>query len=169
MTSGVELESDRWKIYEVVLRYCRGIDRGDRELMCSAYHPDGIDHHTGFSGSAADLAVWLEPLWRDYKGSMHFVGNHWAEIVGDRAAVETYGMSVHWGELDDDKRNTTNGFRYIDHMTKRNGRWGILERWAVRDWTRSDAGRYVAKEATGPSGSRDCDDPLWKLRKQLGI
>ena len=109
------------------------------------------------------------PLWRDYQGSTLFIGNHWAEILGDQAVVETYGMSVHWGKLDEDQKNTTNGFRYVDHMTKRDGRWAISERWAVRDWTRSDAGRYVRKEAEGPTGSRTPEDPLWALKKKLGI
>ena len=108
-------DGDRWQIYEAVLRYCRGIDRHDTELMRSAYHPDAIDHHTGFSGKVGDFIDWLDPLWKYYKGSMHFVGNHWAEISGNDAVVETYGMSVHWGELEDDKLNTTNGFRYVDH------------------------------------------------------
>ena len=162
-------DGDRWQIYEAVLRYCRGIDRHDTELMRSAYHPDAIDHHTGFSGKVGDFIDWLDPLWKYYKGSMHFVGNHWAEISGNDAVVETYGMSVHWGELEDDKLNTTNGFRYVDHMTKRDGRWAIQERWAVRDWTRSDAGRYVGKEAQGPSGSRDAEDPLWVLKRRRDI
>src|SRR5208283_1897601 len=41
---------DKQQIYEVALRYCRGLDRMDFELVRSCYHPDGIDHHTGFSG-----------------------------------------------------------------------------------------------------------------------
>ena len=169
MATSTGSDSERWQIYEVVLRYCRGLDRNDKALMRSAYHADGIDHHTGFSGTADEFIEWLTPLWRDYQGSMHFIGNHWAEIVGDEAVVETYGMSVHWGKLDEDGKNTTNGFRYVDHMSKRDGRWAISERWATRDWTRSDAGRYVPKEAEGPTGTRTQEDPLWVLKRKLKI
>ncbi|TDC75380.1 nuclear transport factor 2 family protein, partial [Actinomadura sp. 7K507] len=41
------------------------------------------------------------------------------------------------------------------------------ERWAVREWTRSDAGRLRPKEAAGPSGTRDGDDPLVRLQRKL--
>ncbi|WP_221890845.1 nuclear transport factor 2 family protein [Microbispora sp. KK1-11] len=35
--------SDQQEIHEVVLRYCRGVDRLDMDLVRSAYHPDAID------------------------------------------------------------------------------------------------------------------------------
>ena len=36
---------DRQEIYDCIMRYCRGIDRLDRETLLSAYHPDAIDDH----------------------------------------------------------------------------------------------------------------------------
>jgi hypothetical protein len=53
-------------------------------------------------------------------------------------------------------------------MTKRNGRWAITERWAVREWLRSDAGRYRDRGNGTPAGRGD-DDQLWKLQRKLGI
>lgn len=161
---------DRRAIEEVVLRYCRGIDRLDVPAILSAYHDDGIDHHTGYSGPAADFVAWAVPLLAQFGGTMHMIGNHLAEIKGDAAVVETYGSAIHWGDPPDDpRRNFTTGFRYIDHMEKRLGRWAIVERWAVREWTRSDAGRYMPKEADGPSARKDGDDPLCLLQRKLGI
>lgn len=170
MSGGGELGRDRQDIYEVVMRYCRGIDRLDMDLVRSAYHSDGIDNHTGFSGPIADFIAWVEQPLRRLSGTMHIIGNHLAEIEGDRAVVESYGTAVHWGEpVDDPRRNFTTGFRYVDHMAKRDGRWGIVERWAVREWTRSDAGRHLSKDGEGPSPARDGDDPLWRLRRSLGF
>ena len=42
-------------IRQAALRYCRGVDRLDAELMRSAYHDDATDDHGVFVGSAADL------------------------------------------------------------------------------------------------------------------
>jgi hypothetical protein len=161
--------SDRHQIHDVVLRYCRGIDRLDFALVRSAYHPDAIDHHTGFSGGVDDYIAWVEPLLRArLGGTMHIVANHLVELLGDTAISETYGTSVHWGEPYDDARvNFTTGVRFVDHMAWRDGRWAIAERWAVREWTRSDAGRLKRKEADGPSGSRDGQDPLIRLQRKL--
>jgi len=165
--------NDRQDIYDAVMRYCRGVDRLDMELMKSAYHPGGIDHHTGFSGNVDDYATWVSAALRRFKGTMHLIGNHMVEIDGDRAVVDSYGNAIHWGDPPDDPRiNFTTGFRYVDHMERRDGRWAIVERWAVREWTRSDAGRFVAKEGVGPSPGRDAtiaDDPVYKLKQKLGI
>lgn len=161
--------SDRQQIHDVVLRYCRGIDRLDFDLVRSAYHPDGIDHHTGFEGTLDEYIAWVEPKLRARRGgTMHMVGNHLVELLGDTAISETYGTSVHWGEPADDPRtNFTSGVRFIDHMEWRDGRWAIAERWATREWTRSDAGRFIPKEGAGPSGSRDGNDPLTQLQRRL--
>ncbi|MEU5995519.1 nuclear transport factor 2 family protein [Spirillospora sp. NPDC047418] len=161
--------TDRRDIHDVVLRYCRGIDRLDFDLVRSAYHPDAVDHHTGFDGTLDEYIAWVEPKLRARRGgTMHIVANHLVELLGDTAISETYGTSVHWGEPADNPRaNFTSGVRFVDHMAWRDGRWAIAERWAVREWTRSDAGRLMPKEAAGPSGSRDGDDPLYRLQRTL--
>jgi hypothetical protein len=164
---------DRREIYDVVMRYCRGIDRVDMDLLRSAYHRDGIDHHTGFSGSIDQFTAWVSTALRRFNGTMHLIGNHSAIIDRDKAVVESYGSAIHWGNPPDDPRvNFTTGFRYIDHMEYRDGRWAIVVRWAVREWTRSDAGRFVTKEGAGPAGARGADlanDPLYVLARSLGI
>jgi hypothetical protein len=161
---------DKQAIREAVLRYCRGVDRLDMDMVRSAYHPGGIDHHTGFSGPIEDYVVWVEAGLRRFDGTTHIVGNHYAEIDGDVAVTETYGQAVHWGTpADDPRRNFTTGFRYVDHMARRDGRWAIVERWAVREWTFSDVGRPLPKEGAGPTGRRDGEDPVQSLRRRLGV
>ena len=93
-----------------------------------------------------------------------------AEGTGDVAVSETYGTAVHWGSpVSDPRRNFTSGFRYVDHFEKRDGRWAIAERWAVREWTRSEADRFMAKEGDGPSPRRDHGDPVFTLKARLGL
>ena len=51
---------DRREIHDVVLTYCRGVDRGDLDLVRSVYHPDALDHHhTAFDGTVDEFIDWI--------------------------------------------------------------------------------------------------------------
>src|SRR3546814_11593208 len=50
---------DKQKIREVVTRYCRGVDRMDRDLFLSAYHPDAIDDHGFVVAGPAAFWAWV--------------------------------------------------------------------------------------------------------------
>ena len=154
---------DKQAVKEVVLRYCRGIDRLDMAMVRSCYHDDGIDHHTGFTGPADGYVAWVDQALRRFAGTMHLVGNCLVEVEGDRARAETYGTAHHWGEpYEDPSLNFTTGFRYVDRLERRHGEWRILERWAVREWTRSVPPATVRpKEGEGPDPRRDRTDPVY--------
>lgn len=156
---------DKQAIYEVVMRYCRGIDRLDYDLVRGAYHPDGIDHHTGFDGGVEEFIEWVRPKLSVIGGTMHHIGNHLVELHDDWAISESYSTATHWGGPEGvGMIDFTSGCRYVDLMERRDGRWAITERWAVREWTRSDAGRLTRPESAGPRGRRDGTDPLDALR-----
>ncbi|BBY58079.1 hypothetical protein MSAR_12150 [Mycolicibacterium sarraceniae] len=160
--------ADIHAIRDVVALYCRGVDRLDLDLVRQAYHPDGIDHHIGFDGTVDEFVPWLGRGLEFLAGTMHFIGNHHVDFVGDDIAIsETYLTATHWGKPDQGKANFTTGARYVDHMERRDGRWAIAERWAVREWTRPDV--FVAPERPGPRGTRDADDPLSVLVKRFGV
>lgn len=159
---------DRQQIQDVVLRYCQGIDRLDLDLVRSAYHHDGIDHHTGFDGTADEYVAWVGPLLRAHLGgTMHVVGNHRVELFGDEALAETYVTAVHWGAGADGAQGFTTGARYVDHLALRDGRWAIAERWAVREWLRPEGGVLEASAGPGPVAARDGSDPVEQLRRRL--
>lgn len=161
-------EEDRTAIHRLVLQYCRAVDRGDYVGVRAVYAHDGVDHHTGFSGAADAYVAWLRERVAVFDGTMHLVGNHLSEVNGDHAVAETYGTAVHWGAPHDDPaRNFTSGFRYVDHVRRDPEGWRIVERIAVREWTRSDAGRITPPEGSGPRGSRGPSDPLHALRARI--
>ena len=156
---------DRLAIHRLVLAYCRAADRGDFAGIRAVYADDGRDVHTGFEGRADDYVEWLREKLPRFDGTMHLIGNHDVELHGDHALAETYGTAVHWGTpAEDPSLNFTSGFRYVDHLRRTPDGWRIVERRAVREWTRSDAGRMVAPEGVGPRGSRDAGDPLHLMR-----
>ncbi len=109
--------TDVHAIRDVVVRYCRGIDRLDFDLVRQAYHDDGIDHHTGFDGTADEYVSWVSKSLEYLSGTMHFIGNHHVDFVDQDAAIsETYLMATHWGGPPGSGRraNFTTGARYVD-------------------------------------------------------
>lgn len=153
---------DRQEIRDLIAAYCRGVDRADYALVRSVYAEDGVDHHTGFSGQADEYVAWLRVRTRAFTGMMHNLGTHTAHIDGDTAVAETYGTAHHWGTPSGDPElNFTSGFRYLDRLVRTPAGWRITERFAVREWTRSDAGLMRTPEGAGPRGARGADDPLY--------
>ena len=161
------VSDDRREIHDLVLRYCRGIDRLDLDLVRACYHPGGIDHHTGFDGPVEEYVEWLRPLLTERSGGTHhMIGNHYAEVDGDHAVAETYAQATHWGgPQDSPKVNFTTGVRYIDHLERRDGRWGIVERWAIREWKREEGERLSGTSDT--LARRDGTDPIQLLRARV--
>ena len=88
--------ADKQAIYEVVARYCRGVDRLDLELVRSCYHPDAREHHPGFDGGRDDYIAWIGQGLVRFEGTMHVIANHLVEIDGDLARAETYVNAYHW-------------------------------------------------------------------------
>lgn len=122
---------DRQQILDVIHRYCRGVDRFDREMVLSAYHPDAVDDHGMFVGGREGFADWALGYHREHQISHHhMVFNHSAEIDGDVAHTETYWLF--FGE-NRTKPNTLGVGRYLDRMEKRNGVWGIVNRVCISE------------------------------------
>ncbi|MEX3958904.1 nuclear transport factor 2 family protein [Trinickia sp. EG282A] len=152
---------DKQAILECVHRYCRGIDRMDRELTLSAYHPDAIDDHGAFVGNAEEFVDWAFAYHAEHQLSHHhMVFNHSVELQGDTAHAETYWLFFGDNRV---KPNTLAVGRYIDRFEKREGVWAIAARVciseAINDLTPSDvpaAWREVLM-SNGVS-ARNCED-----------
>jgi hypothetical protein len=162
MTSIEEL-ADRQEIYDVVLTYCRGIDRLDMDLVRSCYHPEGVDHHTGFEGKRDDYVAWVGDHLLNLAGTMHMVGNHFVRLDGDAAVSETYGTAFHLGDPAKGTVSFTTGFRWVDRFERRDGAWRIAERFALREWSRAEPDQRAADPSESPTGSRSKDDPIYSV------
>ena len=163
---------DKQEIEEVVLRYCRGIDRRDFALVLDCYHPDALDHHGSFSGSPTEYVAWVDRITARYRWSMHFIGNllvEQGESGADQAAAETYGVSLHRSDDPRPFMNIATGFRYLDRFERRGGAWKIAERTAVGEWSipiPADAWWEVPEEHL--SSRRDAGDALYPLLAAIG-
>src|SRR4051794_15140502 len=82
---------DRQDIYDCVMRYCRGVDRFDRDLLASAYHSDAIDDHGEFVGPVQQFIDWAFAWHTKYQQrTQHSITNHICELDGDVAHAESY-------------------------------------------------------------------------------
>jgi ketosteroid isomerase-like protein len=162
----VQVLLDQQAIRDVVLRYCRGIDRLDLELVRACYHPDATDDHGPFRGTRDEYVEWVDRVLQRFTGTMHFVGNQLVDVDGDVARSETYGVAYHHGDPPEDaRRNFTTGFRYVDRFERRDGEWRIASRLAVREWTHTvtaDQQVIIPSERDGRRGRRDRTDAVYE-------
>jgi hypothetical protein len=160
---------DERAIRDVILRYCRGIDRMDRALVRACYHPDAVDSHGSFEGSVDAFLDWVWRVLARYTSTMHLVGNLLVEPAGDdRAHVETYGIAFHRTDGGDAAGNLVTGFRFVDDFARRPVEggptsWRIASRVAVTDWVRVDRPEDHWPVPPGMlAGRRDRDDPVYR-------
>ncbi len=124
---------DRQAIHDCIVRYCRGVDRGDRELLLSAYHPDAIDDHGLFVGGPEAFADYFLAFHAENQTvTQHIISNHSCELDGDTAHCETYWLFAAMNRQG--PALSLGGGRYIDRMERRKGRWAIAARKCMMDW-----------------------------------
>lgn len=134
--------------------YCRAVDRLDRELLLSVYHPDAIDDHGMFVGSPEAFADWAFGLHAKQQVShQHMIMNHTCELDGDTAHAETYWMFAGMNRGEDGPWLTLGGGRYIDRFERRGGEWKIAARKCVPDWGGVPSASWLSAEAAAALAS----------------
>jgi hypothetical protein len=118
---------DKEEIREASLKYSRGTDRHDEDIMRQAYHPDARDDHGEYIGNSGGLIRYVNAVHaKNWRAHHHFVTNMTIEIDGDVAHCETYSLVTlarhHGGTID------VGVGRYIDRFEKREGKWAIVDR-----------------------------------------
>ena len=131
--------SARTEIHDALLRYCRGLDRVDMNLVRSAFHKDAwIQFPKSLHvGDTEGFFEFLSNEMPRFVRTQHFLGNSLIEFDGPNTAyVETYLHADHQGS---DKHHWTGSFvklwaRYIDKFEQRDGKWLIARRELLVDW-----------------------------------
>jgi SnoaL-like domain len=155
---------DRQRIWECLLRYARGMDRLDRDLALSAYHPDAMEDHGALIAPCESFVDQVLGFHREQEATtQHIMSNHACEIDGEEAHAETY---VSCYAIDRQGRATYSFGRFIDRLEKRSGRWGIVDRVCVREGaTDLPSNDFVAGFQTQPGSlmrpTRDPSDPSY--------
>ncbi|MCB2076198.1 MAG: nuclear transport factor 2 family protein [Novosphingobium sp.] len=153
---------DEAAIKKMHIRYCRGIDRMDWDLIRSCYHPDAIDDHGEFVGGIDAFIEYCKAGCPTFLSTTHMTGNQLVEVDGDTAWGEHYARAFHRirdedGQLKDLVVNT----RYVDVYERRDGEWRILRRKVVVDTDRVDPvnERWVPESQL--RSARDRTDPSY--------
>jgi len=161
---------DRQAIHDVIVRYCRGVDRSDPDLVLAAFHDDAVDNHFGpvmpFREAIGTLKAARSGAPPSKTTSMHNICNVLIELDRDIARCETYvtvivriprdeGGAIDW----------THAGRYVDRFERRKGEWRIAYRTVIYDRERFDAvvpapeglsqARYLDAAVRGKRGRGD--------------
>jgi hypothetical protein len=157
---------DRQQIHDCIVRYCSGVDRFDREMVRGVYHPDAMDDHGAFVGTADEFIDWAFAYHAKYQHHhKHYVLNHRCELDGDTAHTETYWIFSGKNRVGPDL--SLSGGRYLDRFEKRDGKWAIAARKCVIEWNSSLAELPMPQQnldayaATGVP-LRDRNDPSYQ-------
>lgn len=158
---------DEREIHAVLMRYCRGVDRCDAELLATCYHDDAVDDHGNWQAYGRDAPqLILDRVRPGLDAAMHFVGNVHIEVEGDTAYAESYLLALRGAKQDGRSSTRTRALRFVDRFTRRDGAWRISERVVVDDWNRVDEIVEAMPDTDRfRYGSKDREDPVYAIRR----
>jgi len=163
--------ADRAEIYACLVRYCRGVDRRDREMIRSTYHADAYDDHGSYQGDLEGFLDFVEKeVYARFRTTMHKLGQALIEFDDDDPAVataETYAVCHHVtadGGLD--VSDSVMGIRYLDRFERRQGKggpaeWRIADRQLRWEWIRQDS--LTALDPEWTPGLASSEDPIFSI------
>jgi len=127
--------ADRMAITDVLAAHSRALDRLDLELLQSCYWDDAQVDYGSYKGPAQQFAELVLPaLDAQYELTRHCLCNTLIELRGAQALAES---SVNAGHLlAGAKQEMLFGGRYLDTLEQRDGKWKLLHRQVVIDWSR---------------------------------
>ncbi|MDP9319343.1 MAG: nuclear transport factor 2 family protein, partial [Actinomycetota bacterium] len=155
-------------IRKVLQDYCRAVDRIDRPLGLSVFHPGATVDFVGiFTGTGEGWIDTVLPAHLNYAGTSHQVTNLTVAFEGDSARSETYVTARIRSYPDEAGRRVDMvvAGRYLDRWSKRDGRWAIDHRHYVND-VHSEHEVVGGMEET--AARRDRDDPLYAFLGSAG-
>jgi hypothetical protein len=151
----LQLAADKLEIQDLSIRYMRGLDRLDPDIMRTVFHDDGTADYGFYKGSGIAFVDFCMGALKGHLANHHMIGQMFIEVEGDEAFGEIYFHAFHrivgrgkGGE--GEEQDLIIAGRYVDRYTRRDGVWKIAHRTEVNDWARS------SKAADGYLKTSDC-------------
>lgn len=148
---------DKQAIRDVLSRYCRGLDRMDKDMAYAVWHEGGTAFYDGiYEGTGRGFIDWVWQAHAGMERHSHQITNVLIEVNGDRAICESYVTVCLWtlpDELGRQKELVGRG-RYLDRFSKKHGRWAIEHRTHLLDMSseydldRAAVSEGAARDAT---------------------
>ncbi|HWD23832.1 MAG TPA: nuclear transport factor 2 family protein, partial [Acidimicrobiales bacterium] len=115
------------EITDALVRYCRGVDRRDAELVRSAYHEDATDDH-GYTvvKTGWDIAELADRDNRhgfpaEWISTSHVLTNILVRTNGNTASSESYYTATQRFKRGDERYELIATGRYVDQWERRGG------------------------------------------------
>ena len=165
----IEILLAKQAIRDTLARYCRGLDRMDKEMAHSVFHQDStVLYYDIYEGTGRGFIDWA---WKSHSAMAchsHQIGNVLTEVNGDTAVSESYVTVVLWILPDEDNKQLEiiSRGRYLDHWARRNKLWAIERRVFVADM---QAMHELEHGQQGDSSKRDESDPSFALFTSLRV
>jgi hypothetical protein len=138
--------------------YCRGVDRGDKELLALVFWEDSAVISGVVNASGPEFAKSIvDYVTANLEYCFHSIANEWIEVKGDHAVGEHYILA----HMCAGGQDVMTGGRYIDSYERRDGIWKIKSRTFVADWNTSHPksleldGMYEPLKSRGSFGRGD--------------
>ena len=151
---------DKQSITERLLDYARGVDRIDRELICSVFDPEAqLDYGAMFAGTRDEFADFIGLVHRAMETHSHHVSNIRITVDGERAGSEAYVLVLLRSRgIDGTLNDSVNSGRYIDEWRRSDEGWRIVHRRYVHGM---DSTQRPGSTGYPTDGSRDVNDPSY--------
>ena len=144
MDSELRCLLDQRDIHQVLMRYCRAIDRCDEALLASCYHENATFDYGSNSGLAIDFVKNTLAALKSLAGTLHSVSNYYfLEQSATTAKVESYCYAYHRIAATDGDSDMIVAGRYLDDFEKQNDTWRIQHRLYVMDWNQNAASTAI--------------------------
>jgi hypothetical protein len=155
-------------IEDMLHRYCRGVDRMDRPLALSVFHPESeVECDDHFTGSGPAFIDWIWERHRGVARHLHNITNVCVSGTENEAASEAYIMALLRIESPNGLMVLQSHGRYLDEWVRFEERWVIKRRRYVHEFQEI---RRLAEDmapATQVPSRRDTDDASYSLTPGL--
>lgn len=141
MSDRIEEYMARQDICQLSYRYSRGLDRLDRELLLSVFHPDAWCEYGIFDGEHIEFVDFAINALKGHDANQHFVGNILVDVEGEEAFGEVYFQAYHKITGDNGSQDMIISGRYLDRYENRDGDWKFSYRSERVDWARTTESR----------------------------
>lgn len=149
---------DKQAIRDVLSRYCRGLDRMDKEMAYAVWHPRGTAFYDGiYEGTGHGFIDWVWQAHTALERHSHQITNVLITLNGDKATSESYVTVVLWTRPDADgkQQELVGRGRYLDRWERHAGGWVIEHRIHLLDMSSEYA---LTRADVSPGATRDATD-----------
>jgi hypothetical protein len=160
--------TDRQEITDLSIRYMRGLDRLDLDLLKSVYHDDATDDRGFYTGSGHGLCELAVQMLASHSCNHHMLGQMAIDIEGDVAFGEIYFQAYHRIIEDGQDVDFVVIGRYADRYERRDGVWKIAHRSELNDscWQQPATDDWLKSTPAALRGARGAGD-LTSQREKL--